>query len=192
MTTNVNDLTVLGLLAGEPLHPYEMARRMHAWHIEHFTGSRRAALYHAVARLQRAGLVEQLDRVRDGARPERTTYGITPAGRERLLMLLREMIAEPDRQLPRFAAGLTFMSRLVPAEAADGLDLRAEKLRAEVETFTEARAALPPELPPIYWIELEYALTLRRSELEFVERLLEDIRGGRMDWDPGVRPGTAA
>src|SRR5215210_5482993 len=93
MRPNPNDLTVLGLLAHEPLHPYEMARRMREWHIEEFTGSRRSALYHAVTRLLRAGLIEELQRGREGARPERTTYAITAAGHEHLLALLREIIA---------------------------------------------------------------------------------------------------
>jgi DNA-binding PadR family transcriptional regulator len=185
MRPNPNDLTVLGLLAGEPLHPYEMSRRMREWHIEHFTGSRRSALYHAVARLLRAGLIEELERGREGARPERTTYAITPAGRERLLVLLRELIARPERELTSFSAGLTFLSRLEPADAAEQLERRAEALREEVEAMEGAQAGLPTDLPRVYAIELEHVIAMRRAELAWVEGLAADTRDGRMTWALG-------
>jgi DNA-binding PadR family transcriptional regulator len=186
MRMNANDLAVLGLLAGEPLHTYEMARRMQEWQIERFTGSRRAALYHAVARLERAGLVAELEREREGTRPERTVYAITPAGRERLLVLLREMVALPEPAFPRFAAGLTFLSRLEPADAADRLAERAGALGEEVGTLRAAQATLPPDLPRIYAIELEYALAVREAELRWIEGVVGDLRAGRLNWTPGA------
>jgi DNA-binding PadR family transcriptional regulator len=183
MRPNPNDLTVLGLLANEPLHPYEMARRMQEWHIEEFTGSRRSALYHAVGRLVRAGHIEELQRDREGARPERTTYAITDAGRRHLLALLREMISTPERELPSFVAGLTFMSRLEPADAAEQLERRAERLREEVEALEAARASsIPADLPRVYAIEHEHVLLMRRTELEWVEAVAADARDGRLTW----------
>jgi DNA-binding PadR family transcriptional regulator len=186
MRSNPNDLTVLGLLAGEPLHPYEMARRMQEWHIEEFTGSRRSALYHAVGRLLRAGHIEELQRGRDGARPERTTYAITDAGRQHLLELLREMISTPERELPSFAAGLTFMSRLEPADAAEQLERRAERLRAEVDALEDvARTSIPADLPRVYAIEHEHVLAMRRAELAWVESVAAEARTGRLSWALG-------
>jgi DNA-binding PadR family transcriptional regulator len=185
MRPNPNDLTVLGLLAGEPLHPYEMARRMREWHIEEFTGSRRSALYHAVDRLLRAGLVEELQRGREGARPERTTFAITAAGREHLLALLREMIATTERELPSFAAGLTFLSRLEPTDAAAQLERRAARLREELAALEAAQAALPADLPRVYAIELEYTIAMRRAELGWVDGVASDARDGRLSWGPG-------
>ena len=41
-------------------------------------------MYHTVARLLRAGLIAEVGTDRDGNRPERTTYTLTPAGREAL------------------------------------------------------------------------------------------------------------
>ena len=40
-------------------------------------------LYHTVGRLERAGLLDEVGIDRDGNRPERTTYTLTDAGRER-------------------------------------------------------------------------------------------------------------
>jgi DNA-binding PadR family transcriptional regulator len=186
MRTNTNDITVLGLLAAAPLHPYEMARRMHEWHIERFTGSRRSALYHAVGRLRRAGLIEELERGREGARPERTTYAITDAGREALFAQLREMVATPEQELPRLAAGLTFLPRLEPDDAAAQLERRAAGLREEVVALTTARDGVPPDLPRAYFIELEYALAIRRAELDWVEGVVADVRDGRLTWTTEV------
>jgi DNA-binding PadR family transcriptional regulator len=182
MRPNPNDLTVLGLLAYEPLHPYEMARRMREWHIEEFTGSRRSALYHAVSRLLQAGLIEEVQRGRQGARPERTTYAISAAGREHLLALLREIIATTERELPGFAAGLTFLSRLEPADAAAQLERRAARLREELDALESAQADLPSDLPRVYAIELEYTIAMRRAELQWVEAVAADARDGSLTW----------
>jgi DNA-binding PadR family transcriptional regulator len=185
MRPNPNDLTVLGLLAHEPLHPYEMARRMREWHIEEFTGSRRSALYHAVSRLLHSGLIEEVQRGREGARPERTTYAITTAGHEHLLALLRDMIATTERELPSFAAGLTFMSRLEPADAATQLEHRAARLREELAALEAAQAGLPGDLPRVYAIELEYTIAIRRAELRWVEGVAVDARDGSLTWARG-------
>jgi DNA-binding PadR family transcriptional regulator len=192
MRANPNDLTVLGLLALEPLHPYEMARRMREWQIEKFTGSRRSALYHAVGRLLRGGLIEEAQRGREGLRPERTTYAITPAGREHLLGLLREMIATTDRELPTFAAGLTFLSRLDPADAATQLERRAARLREEVDALEAAQAGLPADLSRVYAIELEYTIVMRRAELAWVDGVVADAREGRLSWAAGEVSGGVA
>jgi DNA-binding PadR family transcriptional regulator len=184
---NANDLAVLGLLHQEDLHPYEMARRMREWRIDQFTGASRAALYHAVERLARAGLVEAVETRREGRRPERTTYRITEAGREELVARLREMLSEPPREAPAFSAGLTFLSRLEPDDARRQLEMRAATLEGEVAALEAERRALT-DIPRVAIIEGLYVLAMRRAELDFVRELIDDVAAGRMRWDPGGGP----
>ena len=77
---NLWALTVLCLLREGPLHPYEMQRLIHQRHKDKLLDLRRGSLYHAVAQLQRAGLIESVETRRAGRRPERTVYRLTRAG----------------------------------------------------------------------------------------------------------------
>jgi hypothetical protein len=139
-----------------------------------------------IGHLQRAGLIEERERGREGTRPERTTYAITADGRDALLARLREMIATPEEALPRLAAGLTFIARLEPEDAAAHLERRAAGLREEVAALASAQDGVPADLPRIYYIELEYALTLRRAELDWIEGVVADVRDGRLTWTTDV------
>ncbi len=46
-------------------------------------------------------------------------------------------------------------------------------------------------LPQLGIIELELQLAMTRAELEWVRRLIDEIRNGALDWTPGgLPPGT--
>src|SRR4051812_43159599 len=111
-------LTVLFMLMGEPLHPYEMQRRMKLWGKDLVVNlSQRATLYKTIARLEQAGLVVVRGTERDQRFPERTVYGLTEAGRRTSREWLVDMLAIPRNEYPRFPAALAFILGLEPAEA---------------------------------------------------------------------------
>ncbi len=73
---------LLGVLAEGPAHGYDLKRA----HDERFPGARPLAfgqVYAALGKLERDGLVEVAETLRDGG-PERTTYALTEAGRTAL------------------------------------------------------------------------------------------------------------
>lgn len=73
---------LLGVLAEGPAHGYDLKRI----HDERFPGAKPLAygqVYAALAKLERDGLVEVAETLQDGG-PERTTYAITPLGRDEL------------------------------------------------------------------------------------------------------------
>ena len=73
---------LLGVLSEGPAHGYDLKRV----HDERFPGARPLAfgqVYAALAKLEKDGLVEVAETLRDGG-PERTTYAITPLGRDEL------------------------------------------------------------------------------------------------------------
>lgn len=73
---------LLGVLAEGPAHGYDIK---HA-HDQRFPGARPLAfgqVYAALAKLEKDGLVEVIETMRDGG-PERTTYALTDEGREEL------------------------------------------------------------------------------------------------------------
>src|SRR5690606_6858900 len=68
---------VLAVLREAPMHPYEILVRLRKRRDDRLVRLNPGAVYHAVDRLERDGLVERAGVDRDGNRPERTVYAIT-------------------------------------------------------------------------------------------------------------------
>jgi DNA-binding PadR family transcriptional regulator len=176
-------LAVMALLHERPMHPYEIACTMRQRHLEESIKLNYGVLYHTVQTLQQAGLITPLETEREGRRPERTVYALTDAGRERFLGSLRDLIRRPAREYRRFEAGLCFLWHLPAEEAVALLRERACALTEELEGYDDLCAALHKRgLGRLALVELEYAQALRRAELAWVERLVDDVVSGALEW----------
>src|SRR5712691_6080994 len=123
-------LTVLFMLIGGPLHPYEMQRRMKLWGKDQVVNlAQRASLYKTIERLHQAGLIAVRQTERDQRFPERTIYELTAAGMRVGREWLIDMLSTPRNEFPRFPAALSFIFGLVPDEALAVLEHRAALLR---------------------------------------------------------------
>jgi DNA-binding PadR family transcriptional regulator len=82
MTTKV-EIAVLGLLAEQPMHGYDLLERARARSMGFWTELSRASVYQVLKRLERDGLVA--GRAQEGREgPDRRVFRITKAGRTRL------------------------------------------------------------------------------------------------------------
>src|SRR5215212_11197560 len=117
----------MALLYERSMHPYEMVSVMRERGKHESVRLRYSSLYSVVEALEREGLILPLETVREGRRPERTVYGLTEAGRVEFLSWLRELLREPVKEYPQFAAGLSFIAALTPEEAAALLAERARR-----------------------------------------------------------------
>src|SRR5437773_12570602 len=119
-------LSILELLDEQPMHPYEMASKMRARHHDEFIRLNFGTLYHSVEVLERNGWILPVEREKEGKRPERTIYKLTDSGREVLTTTLGELLRQPRKEYPHFAAGLMFMHHLTAEQAAAHLRERAK------------------------------------------------------------------
>jgi len=110
-------LSILQLLDERPMHPYELAATMRERHQDEFIRLNFGSLYHTVDVLERNGWIVTAEREKEGNRPERTIYRLTPTGREVLVDVVADIVARPRREYPHFAAGLMFMHHLDAARA---------------------------------------------------------------------------
>ena len=94
-------LAVLALLFERPMHPYEMGVILKQRHKEESIKLRYGSLYTVIELLLRRAFIAARETGRDGRRPERTVYEITPAGRDELRTWMAELIAEPVKEYPR-------------------------------------------------------------------------------------------
>lgn len=104
------ELSVLGFLDEEPLHAYELRRRISALH-GHARPVSDGALTPALRRMERAGLVSATTRPGAGG-PARKVFRLTDAGREELLRRLADPADLEITDGSRFFTLLAFLDRL--------------------------------------------------------------------------------
>ncbi|SBT51870.1 DNA-binding transcriptional regulator, PadR family [Micromonospora narathiwatensis] len=180
---NLLALAVLSTLVERPMHPYEMAAVLRERGKEQDMPIKWGSLYTVVANLTRHGLLAAVESGRQGRRPERTVYRITDAGREELADWTRELVAVPEREHPRFRAGLSVLGVLPPDEVTELLRQRLDRLEAQLAEERADLARFAREVPRIFLIEVEYDLAVRTAEVDWVRGLLDELTTGSL---PGL------
>ncbi|MFE3448070.1 PadR family transcriptional regulator [Nonomuraea sp. NPDC059194] len=170
-------LAVLAFLLMEPMHPYELGRRLQETEKDRSFKYNRGSLYMVVKQLAKAGFIVERETVRDTERPERTLYALTDEGRHELYDWLGELVARPVEEYPYFGVALSLLSVLNPAEAADLLRRRTTALEAQTREIGESvRAATDGGVAWVFLVEEEYRLAVLEAELRFVTRLIESLQ----------------
>ncbi|HEY2043404.1 MAG TPA: PadR family transcriptional regulator [Jatrophihabitans sp.] len=174
-------LAVLSCLLEKPMHPYEISTTLRNRGKENSIKLNYGSLYSVVESLSKHGMITASETVRDGRRPERTVYEITPAGREKHDSWLSELLSTPVRDFTSLEAGLSLMPGLSPDEVSRLLDMRAEKLRISLRSL-QATFDVAGErgLPDLFLVEDYYRRAMTQAELDFVVKLAEDIRSGAL------------
>ena len=177
-------MTVLFMLAGEPLHPYEMQRRIKLWGKDQVVNvAQRANLYKTIDRVHQAGLIAVRHIERDQRFPERTVYELTDDGWRVAREWLIDMLSTPRNEFPRFPAALSFVFMLPPSDVRSILEQRADLLRRHL---AQLDAALSPDAQPrpprVTLVEAEYLRVMAAAELEWVNTIVEELRAGTLTW----------
>lgn len=188
-------LAVLALVFERPMHPYEMAATLKHRHKHESIKLRYGTLYTVIELLTSRGLIRPKETSRDGKRPERTVYALTPAGRDLLRSWLRDLVAQPAKEFLQFEAALSLLPVLPPDEAVELLRERARRLSENLTQMqalaghlsgmtlgelAEPNQDLPAPLlgqkfPAIFMVETDYRLALLKAEIDFVDDLVRRI-----------------
>ena len=174
---NLLALAVLATVVQRPMHRYEMASVMRARGKDRDMDIKWGSLYTVVANLEKNGLLEAIEVTRQGARPERTVYQITDAGRDELVAWTRELIAEPAAEHTRFVAGLSVLAALSPNDVADLLRRRFERLTESVDAL-RAELAHAADVPRLFLIEDEYRIAMTQAEAKWTQSFLDELSAG--------------
>lgn len=171
------------------MHPYEIQQLMRLRRLDRSFKLNFGALYHAIEALLKAGHIETVERARDGRRPERTVYSVTPAGGEAFRSHLAILVAEPSAEFSRFEAGLSFIWYLDREHAVRLLRRRIELLEADLAEGVAVQATLIGKgLSRLSLIEEEHSQALRRAEKEWIGGVMAEIESGHLEWRSGFRP----
>jgi DNA-binding PadR family transcriptional regulator len=175
---NLLALAVLATVVQRPMHRYEMASVMRARGKDRDMDIKWGSLYTVVQNLEKNGFVEQVEVTRQGARPERTVYRITDAGRRELVDWTGELIAEPETEHTRFVAGLSVMIVLAPDDAIASLRTRLDRLSERIDAQRAVAAQVGTEVPRLFLIEDEYRIAMTVAEAEWTRSLVEELSSG--------------
>ncbi|WP_037906393.1 PadR family transcriptional regulator [Actinacidiphila yeochonensis] len=144
------ELSVLGFLHEEPLHGYELKARIQALN-GHIRPVSDGALYPAITRLAKAGLVEQHTEPGSGA-ANRRIVSLTPAGRAELLSRLRDPKDVEISDGQRFFALLAFLRHL-PDPAGQAAVLRRRQAFLETPAsffYRDGEPVSAEEVPDLF------------------------------------------
>ena len=177
-------LAVLALAAEEPMHPYRMQQLLRERGKDQVVNvGQRSQLYKTIDRLVRDELLVARATERESARPERTVYTVTDAGRELAVTWMLDMLTAPRHEFAEFTAALSYLPLLDHEVAADALALRLSDRRGELERVRRELDHVRDQLPRVVLLDNEYALAHLEADVAYVAGLLDDLRSGALRWD---------
>ncbi|MGA7088132.1 MAG: PadR family transcriptional regulator [Candidatus Dormiibacterota bacterium] len=186
--SNPLSLAVLVCLLERPMHPYEMATVMRHRGKEESIKLNYGSLYTVVKALTKAGLIEVRETEREGRRPERTIYGVTEAGHVELIDWLGEMLSTPAKEYPRFEGALSMIAALPPEDVSTLLEDRCARLEVQlIKQRSVVQLMAQQQIPELFSLETDYAISQLQAELEWVQRLREKIASGELGGLDGWR-----
>ncbi len=175
---------VLALLDEGDMHPYEMVRLMRQRRDDRLLTITNGTLYHTVARLQQAGLIDEVGVDRDGNRPERTTYTLEDAGRDAVKEWVRRELPRVDRRA-EFRIALAESHNLPLAEVIELLGVHRASLSTEHELHVTGLAgATERRVPEQFLLEFGRQGALLAAELDWLDALLVRLEASEIPWGP--------
>jgi DNA-binding PadR family transcriptional regulator len=177
---DLSTLAVLALLSTGARHPYDIHRLLVETGKVFVTGLPRS-LYHAVTKLEGAGLIESVGTQRQAGRPERTVYRLTATGRDEVRRRVETLLASPTSDGDITYAALSFIAVLERDQAIRALRARTDALEAAVERL-EADLASASEVQPLLLVESDYEVARLRAEHEWMSGLADRIEARSLEW----------
>ncbi len=167
------DIILMGMLTEEPHNAYEINKIIEARRTRTWLKISTAAVYRNLRRLHDEGHLEA-QTTREGLKPHKTVFSITPEGRDHFLEMLRESSRSPVGIHFDFDAWLAHIHHLPPDEALDALDGLGAQLDAMRQELAVVSSFHRGQLPV-------GAAALVELRLRMLSMVLEWIAGFEID-----------
>ena len=150
-------------------------------HLEDAIKLRFGSLYTVIELLRREGYIVPTQTTRQGRRPERTVYALTPTGEVEMRDWLADLLSNPVKEYPRFEAALALVSALRPERVTELLEARVIRLEHELKRVQAHLASLAGQVPRLFVIEVEYYVATLEAEHRFTSALTSEIKNHTLD-----------
>ncbi|MEV0399170.1 helix-turn-helix transcriptional regulator [Actinoallomurus sp. NPDC050550] len=169
-------LFVLSTLAERgPMHGHRMRLQVAEDRAEHWADVKPGALYGALARLSREGLVAEVRTEREGNYPERTVYEITADGRRALSTLHDQMLRAVVVPTDPFDLALAHARTVAEETLQEIVNARLLEFRARLTSAESRLAAARPWLSAAELVVSEHQIARLRVEVDWHEHLLQTL-----------------
>ena len=165
-------LLALGLLKLQDMHGYQLGDLIDK-RLKYLTDLKKPTLYHLLGKLESDGLVRKTIS-REGNRPERFTYQLTPSGHARFQELLRANLQGAHAAYFADDIGLLFLSELPAAEARAYLTKKRASVEQNIAGMERAAALHEPHTPAYY--TLRHHLLHLQTERAWLDELVNDLK----------------
>jgi DNA-binding PadR family transcriptional regulator len=178
---NLLALSLLSLLAQQPMYPYEMAQTLRSRGKDKNFKINWGSLYTVVNNLEKYGFIEEAGTGREGRQPERTTYQITAQGLAELRDWLAELLSVPEDENSAFVTALSEGGILPPDQFIKLLTIRLATLDKENAAHQADLKLWSERLPRMLLVESEYQLAMRLAQATWVRGLVRELVEGTLE-----------
>jgi DNA-binding PadR family transcriptional regulator len=165
------ELAILGLVAEQPRHGYEIEQVIEERGMRDWTEIGFSSIYYLLKKLEGEGLIEgELQEAERG--PARRVYQATPAGRETLHAGVLDALSVPRRNYSPLLLGLSHLPGIPREEAMVALEQYCDALTLRLRQVQERWASQRP-LP--YFVEamFQHSRAMIEAELGWVQGFME-------------------
>lgn len=185
-------MTLLGLLASQPMYGYEVRQQMKNVGMEFWVDIPQGSIYPALQRMAVDGFLEVVEVSSEGKRPTKTIYRITDEGRAEHLRLLRDAWVDPALKGFPVDVALYFVWFLPAEEIALLLSERIDRLDQRLINVALARQhnTIAPEIYdlPTPYMEilsdlLEHSEVTLNTERQWAKSILDRLLEGAYSFE---------
>ncbi|GAB4529093.1 MAG: PadR family transcriptional regulator [Anaerolineales bacterium] len=162
------ELLLLGLLHQQEMHGYELHEFINT-RLNSCTDMKKATAYYLLKKMENDGWLAQ-ETLKEGNRPPRQIYHLTPEGERTFQRLLREHLAAHHPTYLQDDIGLAFLDTLPQAEARQLLIQR----RAGLQVELDRASALPAHQGSLGMVMAHWRHHLT-SELQWLDEVLAHL-----------------
>lgn len=168
-----HELVLLGLLKESPKHGYEIKKKIKEI-LSLFTGVDLKSIYYPLKILEKRGLVVKREN-KQGRRPQRFVYELTPKGQNRFNELLKQSFLNFKR--PHFTLDLSlyFLNYMKPEIAKRRLRARMQVLDKVITGLKQMISSLKKKKLVSLENILEHNLQMVETESKFLTNLIKTL-----------------
>lgn len=170
-------LLVLGLLMEGEKHPYEVQQQVKARGMDCYMKYAKGSLYYAFDQLEKGGMIEVKEVIRESNRPDKTRYGITEKGEEHFQELLLQELQKPMQLTNPIYAALTFASYGDPVKMDQALEVNLQEVKRLAGVLESIQEQKKGKLGWGARTILIGAIEHLRAEERWMERIREEAWG---------------
>lgn len=174
------ELAILGLIAEQPRHGYDVEQIIEARGMREWTEIGFSSIYYLLNKLEKTGFVEGRHQQTEGKGPARKVYSITQQGWQALIEGALAALSAPQRGSSPFLLGLSNYP-IIPREqllaALNAYTARLDERVAHIVGQAEAQRPSPDFVQAMF----DYSQHMLEAERQWIRRFIQEVEAGHVE-----------